>query len=214
MTQIKTIVVGPFQVNCYLVMRPEPKEAVIVDPGADADRIVQEIERLDMEPKAILLTHGHGDHIAAVSELIKQFDLKLYVGKDDADLLSDPEKNVSAFLGTPITTPEPDHLVEDEQVVRVAGMNFLVLSTPGHTPGGVSYLLQEDGKLLCGDCVFQGSIGRTDLPGGSHEQLLRSIHEKILRLPDSVVLYPGHGPTTTVGAERNSNPFLTGGQFA
>lgn len=214
MTQIKSVVVGPFQVNCYLVMNADTKAGVIVDPGAEADRIAKEMERLDMTPQAVLLTHGHGDHIAAVSELVERYDLELYIGRDDARLLTDPHANVSALLGMPITAPEPDHLVEDEQLLRVAGMEFLVLSTPGHTPGGVSYLLQREGKLLCGDCVFHGSIGRTDLPGGSHQQLLQAIHEKILRLPDEVVLYPGHGPQTTVGAERTSNPFLIGGQFA
>ncbi len=213
MTQIKTVVVGPFQVNCYLVMNTRTKTGVIVDPGAEAERIAQAIERLEMTPQAVLLTHGHGDHIAAVTELVERFGLQLYVGRDDADLLTDPHANVSALLGMPVTTSEPDHLVDDEQLITVAGIEFLVLAVPGHTPGGVSYLLQREGKLLCGDSVFHGSIGRTDLPGGSHEQLVRSIHEKIMRLPDEVVLYPGHGPQTTVGAERISNPFLTGGQF-
>ena len=208
------IVVGPFQVNCYLVWEDSTGEGVIIDPGDEADLIFQRAAGHDITPKAILLTHGHVDHIAAVGEVRQKYDIPLYVGREDASMLANPSSNASAYLSDPIVVPEPDVLLDDEQLISFGTLSFRVLATPGHTPGGVCFFDESPGILYCGDTLFQMSIGRTDLPGGSTDQLLESINSKIMTLPDSVVCYPGHGPWTTVGAERNGNPFLTGGFFA
>lgn len=211
---IKTIIVGPFEVNCYLVWDDQSADAVIIDPGADDDHIIKAIEQAGCTPRAILLTHGHGDHIAAVAAVKEHYNIPLYVGDGEEKLLSSPSANVSAMLGIPIVAPAPDVKLKDEDVVSLGSLRFLALLTPGHSPASICYLHERDGVLFCGDALFQGSIGRTDLPGGSFEVLMESIRAKILTLPDSVVCYPGHGPRTTVGAERRSNPFILGEFFA
>jgi hydroxyacylglutathione hydrolase len=187
-TQVQALVVGPFAVNCYLLYNQQTMEGVIIDPGAEADVIVAEIDELDMTPRAILLTHGHGDHIAAVAELKELYSLPVYVGAGEEPLLADPSANISAFFDHPIVAPKPDALVVDDQLISVAGISLTVLATPGHTSAGVCYLEEEAGRLFSGDTLFAGSIGRTDLPG--------------------------HGPQTSVGTERNANPFLVGGRYA
>ncbi|RKX27429.1 MAG: MBL fold metallo-hydrolase [Candidatus Zixiibacteriota bacterium] len=212
--QVSTLVVGPFAVNCFVYYDEQTSDAVIIDPGAEEAAISVEVKRLGVKPLAILLTHGHGDHIAAVAAIKEQFSIPLYVGAGEENLLANPSDNVSAFFGEPIVSPPADHLLTDEQMVKIGSIELRVLSTPGHTPGGVCYLDERQGWLFCGDSLFAGSIGRTDFPGSSHTQLIQSINQKIMKLPDSVVCLPGHGPRTTVGAERTSNPFLTGGQFA
>jgi hydroxyacylglutathione hydrolase len=212
--QVETIVVGPFLVNCYLYWDDATSEGVIIDPGDEDDLIQRRVQHSRITPVAILLTHGHVDHIAAVAPLKQHYRVPLYIGKGEESMLLDPASNASAFLTEPITAPQPDFLVDDEQELVAGKLRFRVLATPGHTPAGVCYLVEREGWLFCGDTLFQGSIGRTDLPGGSYKQLLESIDQKILTLPDSVVCYPGHGPRTTVGAERTSNPFLLGGHFA
>ena len=206
--QLKALVLGPFAVNCYLLWNTASKEALIIDPGAEPETISYWIDEFDLTPKAILLTHGHGDHIAAVAELKESYKIPLYVGKGDEPLLADPSANISAFFDHPIVAPEPDHVVEDEQVVSIASIRLTVLATPGHTIGGVCYLEEKAGRLFAGDTLFAGSIGRTDLQGGDFGQLVGAIKSKIMALPDGVLVYPGHGPHTTVGTERNSNPFL------
>jgi len=209
--QIDTIIVGPFEVNCYLIKNQEDNNGVIVDPGGDERAIIDRINRSGLIPKGILLTHGHGDHIAAVKPLVEKYQIPIYVGKGDEPLLASPSANVSALFGFSIVCPPPDYLLSDGDQVEVAGFRFDVLGAPGHTPGGVCYLVEN--FLFCGDTLFSGSVGRTDLPGGSFQKLIESIDTKILSLPDDVICYPGHGPDTTVGLERKNNPFLTGRQF-
>lgn len=209
--RLTTLIVGPFQVNCYLYWDPTSKTGIVFDPGGDEDVIFEAIRQTGMDLRAILLTHGHGDHIAAVAAIKQRFEVPLYMSEKDARLLSTPSDLVSTFYGRPVTAPPADSYVCDEQVLTVGPIAFRVLGTPGHSPGGVCYLDENEGVLFCGDTLFAGSIGRTDLPGGSYEQLLDSIHSKILTLPDAIVCLPGHGQQTTVGAERTGNPFLTGG---
>ncbi|MEW5795985.1 MAG: MBL fold metallo-hydrolase [Candidatus Zixiibacteriota bacterium] len=213
-TQVHTLVVGPFAANCYLLWERDTAEGLIIDPGAEADEIAQAVDEFQIAPKAILLTHGHGDHIAAVAELKQLYNVPMYIGRGEEELLADPSANISAFFDHPIVAPKPDSSVRDEQLIRVAGIELLVLATPGHTPAGVCYLEEEAGRLFSGDTLFAGSIGRTDLAGGDYEQLIRSIETKIMPLPDNVTVYPGHGPQTTVGTERVSNPFLIKGRYA
>ncbi len=210
---LKTLVVGPFQVNCYLYHDETTGDGVIIDPGAEDSLIIDEIEKADISPKAILLTHGHGDHIAAVDGVKKHFNIPLYIGRGEEELLANPSANVSALFAQPIVAPPADRLLDDEELITLGSISLKVLKTPGHSPGGVCYLSETDGILFCGDTLFYGSIGRTDFPGCSHQTLIKSINDKILKLPDGIICYPGHGPQTTVGAERNNNPFLTGHYF-
>lgn len=210
---VETVVVGPFAVNCYVLFDDLSKDSVIIDPGAEPDRILRIIRENEINPRAILLTHGHGDHIAAVADIKKAFDLPVVISGADQALLSNPSANVSALFHTPIIAPDADRLISDEELVTYGTITLRVIGTPGHTAGGVCFLDETEGNLFCGDTLFAGSIGRTDFPGGSLEQLLDGIKSKLLKLPDSVVCYPGHGPATTIGAERTSNPFLIGGSF-
>ena len=210
---LRTIVVGPFQVNCFLYWNENSGDGVIIDPGAEESRITAAIDEAGFIPRAVLLTHGHGDHIAAVAAIMKQYQIPLYVGRGEEELLANPSANVSALIGQPIVAPKADHVVGDEETVRVGSIMLTALATPGHTPGGLCYLDEKRGLLFCGDTLFYGSIGRTDLPGGSFETLIDSIQKKILTLPDEVVCYTGHGPETTVGAERANNPFLNGSGY-
>ncbi len=209
---IETIVVGPFEVNCYLVWEKEDGAGVIIDPGDEDELIAERIAKNDITVKAILLTHGHGDHIAAVEPLKKKYNVPLYIGAGDEELLASPSANVSAMFGHEIVCPPAEHVVSDGDVVKAGSLTFTVFATPGHTRGGICYF--GGNNLFCGDTLFNGSIGRTDLPGGNLEQLLKSIETNILTLPDEIKCYPGHGPLTTVGNERKFNPFLNPRRFA
>ncbi len=208
--KLECLTVGPFQENCYLFWDEKTKNGLIFDPGDEADRIIQTVEEIGFEPAAVLLTHGHCDHIGALADVTKKWSLPVYIGRGEESYLSDPNLNGSAFFDMPIKAPKPDFLVEDEKLYSFDTIDLRVLSTPGHTLAGVCYLDEKEGVLFCGDTLFQGSIGRTDLPGGSFDKLIASIQKKILTLPDDIVCLPGHGPATTVGAERNNNPFLIG----
>lgn len=208
--KLECLTVGPFEENCYLYWDEKTGKGVIFDPGAEAEGIIQTVEKANFEPLAILLTHGHGDHIGALKEVKSKWNLPVYIGKGEEDYLSDPNLNGSSFFDFPIIAPKPDFLVEDENPYRFDSIELRVLFTPGHTKAGVCYLDEHGGTLFCGDTLFQGSIGRTDLAGGSYDRLIESIQKKILTLPDNIICFPGHGPATTVGAERIGNPFLTG----
>jgi len=207
------MVVGSFGVNCYLFWDEDSLDAVIIDPGDEKDTIIAEIDKHSLTPKAILLTHGHSDHIAAVEAVKKEYDIPLYVGKGEEGLLANPSANMSSFFDKPIVVPLPEFLVTDEQLLSIGTLTLKVLSTPGHSPGGVCYYDEPGGVLFTGDTLFAGSIGRTDFPGCSTGLLLDSIKHKILILPDSVICFPGHGPHTNVATERTSNPFLLGNYF-
>jgi len=212
--QIKTVVVGIFEVNCYLYWDETSLDGIIIDPGADFESIKSAVDKAEFTPKSVLLTHGHGDHIGAVREILDFYKVPLYAGEGEEKLLLNANYNMSASMGINLTTPVPDFLVKDEEVINIGSLRFRVLATPGHSPGGVCYLDETQNLLFCGDTLFFSSIGRTDFPGCSHEQLINSIHKKLLPLPDSIICYPGHGPATYIGAERINNPFLQGIDFA
>lgn len=205
--EIQQIVLGPFQSNCYVVRARGASTAALIDPGAEADRIRSVLGEWGARLEAILLTHAHLDHVAAVAELGGD-GVPIYLHPDDLPLYRRAPDQAAAFGLQVSTPPDPDRTFEHGQRLEVAGLTLEVRHAPGHSPGGV--VLVGDGYAFVGDCVFAGSIGRTDLPGGDTKTLLRSIREQILTLPEDTVLHTGHGPATTVGREAAANPFLTG----
>ena len=205
---------GAFAANCYVVAPARGAECVIVDPGQDAQQGIDELlVRYRLKPIAVLLTHGHIDHMWSVAPVCGAKGIPAYVHPDDRELLADPAKGLSLTVGQQlfggITFTEPDDVRElaDGSALSLAGLEFTVRHTPGHTPGSVTF--GSENGLFTGDLLFAGSIGRTDLPGGDHQVMLRSL-ARTLTLPDDTLVLPGHGPQTTIGAERRTNPFLTG----
>ncbi|MEU4574944.1 MBL fold metallo-hydrolase [Nonomuraea sp. ATR24] len=205
---------GAFQANCYAVAPAAGEECVIIDPGQDATEGVEELLREHrLKPVAVLLTHGHLDHVWSVAPVCGARDVPAWIHPEDRHLLSDPAAGwspTSASLFGGITLSEPDDVRElsDGAVLELAGMEFTVDHTPGHTRGSVSFRLPADEIMFAGDLLFAGSIGRTDLPGGDYPTILRSLAAKCLTLPDDTVVLPGHGPQTTIGHERATNPYL------
>lgn len=206
--EVRRLPLGPFQANCFLVRREGADRALVVDPGAEADRVREVLEEWDAEPVALLLTHAHADHVGAVAELRAEFEAPIHLHPDDRELYDRAPEQASAFGIRLRRPPPPDAELRDGQRLDFAGIGMEVRHAPGHSPGGV--VLVTEGHAFVGDCLFQGSIGRTDLPGGDAGTLLRSIRERILTLPDDTTVWPGHGPETTVGREAATNPFLTG----
>ena len=207
MIHVEFMVVGPVSTNCYFLVNDELKEVAIVDPGDRADKIKAYIAQEQLKPVAILLTHGHFDHMMAVDQLREKFGCKVYLSKEEEELIKDPQQNVSAMFGRPIAT-SADEFVEDGQQLQIAGFQIEVLATPGHTKGGVCYYLKEQEIAFSGDTIFEGSVGRSDFPGGSASELIRSIKDKLCVLPDDTQLFPGHGDSTVVSYEKQYNPFL------
>ena len=213
---------GAFAANCYLVAPGPGEECVIIDPGQDAERGIEELlDRYRLKPIAVLLTHGHIDHMWSVAPVCGAKGIPAYIHPDDRDMLSDPAKGLSLlakqqFLGG-MTFAEPDDVrqLSDGAVIPVAGLEFKIGHTPGHTQGSVTFRSGAENldALFTGDLLFAGSIGRTDLPGGDHATILKSL-ARTLTLPDETIVLPGHGPQTTIGDERRTNPFLTGLQPA
>lgn len=206
--EVRGLALGPFQANCYLARRRGARRALVIDPGAEADRVRKALADWDAAPEALLLTHGHADHVGAVAELWTEEGPPVYLHPDDRPLYDRAREQAAAFGIRVPAPPPPDAELRDGQRLELAGIPLEVRHAPGHSPGGVVFV--ADGHAFVGDCVFQGSIGRTDLPGGDAGTLLRSIREKILTLPGETILWPGHGPETTVEREATTNPFLTG----
>jgi hydroxyacylglutathione hydrolase len=202
---VETLRVGEFQMNCYLVENTDNRQVVIVDPGADAPRIIADIA--DRKPAAVLLTHGHYDHIGAVDALCARYAIPFYLHEADVPKLTDPEKNVSAEFGYDVLVTARPTFVTDNQTLTLAGMAIRVLHTPGHSKGSVCYLLPDNAGLLCGDTLFNGGYGRYDFADGDFAELKNSLR-RILYMRPRMVAYPGHGATTFAGrdGETYENP--------
>ncbi len=203
---IKNIVVGPLEVNCYILGCEDSKEAAIIDPGDNADEIIRTIENEGLKPKFIINTHAHFDHIGGVKTIQDHFKIDFLLHKEDSFLVDNANEQATAFGLEPIPKPEVNKYVNDDEIITLGNKSITVIYTPGHSPGCVCYYL--DNTVFVGDTLFAGSIGRSDLPGGSHETLINSIKEKLFLLGDSTVVYPGHGPSTTIADEKAHNQFL------
>ncbi len=213
---IESVESAPFGEVSYILWRRGRDEALVVDPGFDPGKILGLLGRHGLRLSAILNTHGHADHIAGNAAMKAAFpEAPLIIGRNEASMLGDAEANLSAPFGEPFTSPPADRLVDDGERLEVAGMSFEVREIPGHSPGSVVFICDqfEPSFVFGGDVLFSGSIGRADL-GGNGPELLAGIRAKLLTLPDGTLVLPGHGPMTTIGAERRSNPFVgegTGG---
>lgn len=204
--KITVFTVGPVSTNCYIVYQESSSACVVIDPGAEAQKIASYIKKEALSCEGILLTHGHFDHIMGVSELVSLAGGKVYACDKERELLGDPQLNASSMTGYE-TALEPECFLRDGQVLEIAGLQFRIIHTPGHTRGGCCYYAEEDKILFSGDTIFMESIGRTDLPTGNERELLASVRNKILTLPDDVRIYPGHGPETSVAYEAANNPY-------
>lgn len=209
--RLATIVSMPFEENTYIAYREGEVACLVVDPGLEPDLILDYLDQKALTPAAILCTHGHSDHIAGNRALKRRWpETPLVIGQGDAALLSDPWLNLSANFGVEVTSPPADVLVEDGGQYSAAGFDLEVREIPGHSPGHVVFVWHGASPKLVfgGDVLFQGSIGRTDLPGGDFELLRSGIHAKLFTLPDNTLVLPGHGAPTTVGDEKRTNPFV------
>ena len=208
---IDRVVVSPFATNCYIVGSEASKQGIIIDPGDEAEAILGRVADLELDIKLIVLTHGHIDHVGALKAVKETSGAEMAIHADDAKSL----RGLRGFLQSVLVPglsypvpPPPERLLQDGDSLDVSDLCFKVLHTPGHTPGGICLL--GEGVVFSGDTLFNYGIGRTDLPGGSYHRLMESIRTRLLVLPDNTIVYPGHGPETTVGDERAGNPFLSG----
>ncbi len=203
---INNIVVGPLEVNCYILGCEDTKEAAIIDPGDNADEIIKAVEKAGIKPVYIINTHAHFDHIGGVKTVQDHFKIDFLLHEEDLFLVDNASAQARAFGLDPIPKPDVNKFVNNGDKISLGNKVIDVIHTPGHSPGCVCYLI--DNNVFVGDTLFAGSIGRSDLPGGSHETLINSIKEKLFPLGDSTIVYPGHGPSTTIEEEKKHNPFL------
>ena len=202
---IEKLAVGPIMANCFVIGCEETREGAVIDPGAEADRILEVVSAAGLTITRIINTHGHFDHVGANREIKGRTGAELIIHPLDAAMLSQLDQMAGAFGMSVDNSPPPDRTVGEGDRIEVGQLKLTVLHTPGHTPGGIS--LHTDGHVFVGDTLFQGSIGRTDFPGGDYDTIIRSIREKFFPLGDRVVVYTGHGPETDIGTEKQFNPF-------
>ena len=205
---VKQFLAGPIGTNCYLLINEKTKEAVIVDPASCPDYMMNYIKTEEIKLKAVLLTHAHFDHIMGLSDVMEDIKVPVYVEEADLPMMMDGESNLSSGYmrgGYQFADAVP---VRDGQQLQIAGFQFRVIHTPGHTPGGCCYYMEQEDVLFSGDTLFRTSVGRSDFPGGSASALVRSVKEKLLILPEETHVYPGHMEETTIGYEKRHNPFV------
>ena len=204
----ESIAVGPLSVNCYIVACEKSREGIVVDPGGDVELIVTLVQKHNLKIHTIINTHGHFDHIGGNRHALAAFGARLLIHQADAPMLARSAEVARKYGLQGENSPEADAFLADGMDVFFGECRLKVLYTPGHTMGGCCLYFEAEGKVITGDTLFADSIGRTDLPGGSHEQLLESIRTKLFTLPDDVIAYPGHGPETTIGHEKCCNPYF------
>lgn len=197
MIRKQKLILGYLAENCYLVWNSASGEGVVIDPGCEADKIIKVVEAEHIVPKAILLTHGHVDHIGAVPEIVEKYNVGLWLHPDEKDLYFSPANALPPWMSAVQGLPEPL-----KELPRIEGLDFQVFHTPGHTPGGVCYYFPNEKFILTGDTLFKGTYGRTDFPGGSTAAIMDSIKNILFKLPDDVVVHPGHEVNTTIGKEK------------
>ena len=207
--KIDHLILGAFQTNCYVLRESETaKNCLVIDTGLEAGRLIELLKQHKLNPVAVVLTHGHADHVAGVAALRESFpDIKTYIHKLDADMLTEAPSNFELLAGGVSSNQPADLILEEESVVEQAGIKLEVLHTPGHTPGGICLYSEDEGIVFTDDALFAEGVGRTDL-GGNMAQLIKSIREKLLTLPGDTAVYPGHGPVTTIAHEKAHNQFL------
>ena len=205
---LKRIVVSAYETNCYIVGCPDTRIGVVIDPGDDGDHVIKQIEKIDVDVKYIILTHGHVDHIGAVGHIKKSTGADILIHEKDKNMLSDSRGNLSFFTKEEVDQPKADKILNDGDEIQVGNLTFQIIHTPGHTPGSISIKVKN--YLFSGDTLFAGSIGRTDFAGGSYKDIISSIKEKliILGIEEDIIVLPGHGPETTIEKEKVFNPFL------
>lgn len=208
---LEMLTVGPFQENCYIVGDEGTGTGVLIDPGEEAARISLAVEQTRLEIEKIVITHAHIDHVGAVAALVDEYACHVLMHREAEPMLKQLPTQ-AMMMGLRFgKVPAVDGYIEDEETIEVGRLRLRALYTPGHAPGHLAFYEESEGIVLSGDALFAGSVGRVDLPGGSMEVLMKSIHERLLTLPDETLVYSGHGPRTTIGEERAHNPFLGGG---
>lgn len=200
--------VGPLEVNCFILGCEETRKGVVIDPGGDPEEIIAAVERLGLSIRHIINTHGHFDHIGANRALKERLGAGLMIHADDAPMLGRAAVVARAYGIPGENSPQPDEFLTDGMEIVFGKHRMTVLHTPGHSPGGCCFYLEAEKMVITGDTLFADSIGRTDLPGGSHQRLLESVRTRLFTLPDDVAAYPGHGPGTTIGHEKRFNPYF------
>jgi hydroxyacylglutathione hydrolase len=210
---LEMLTVGPFQENSYIIGDEDSGAGVVVDPGDEAARIALAVEQTDLEVGSIIATHAHIDHVGAVAALADEYACPVLMHAESEPMLMQLPTQ-AMMMGLKFgKVPAVDRHISDGEMLEVGKLRLHSLYTPGHAPGHLAFYIEDEGVVLSGDALFAGSVGRVDLPGGSMEVLMRSIEERLLTLPDETWVYPGHGPRTSIGNERTSNPFLQGGLF-
>ncbi|MBR6697859.1 MAG: MBL fold metallo-hydrolase [Lachnospiraceae bacterium] len=193
--------------NCYYIYDEESKKAIVIDPADNYAKLLATLNKLEIAPVAVLLTHGHFDHIMAADKIRTEYGIKVYIGEHEADVVTNPNLNLSAAMAVPASV-KPDVLVKDNEVLDIEGITIKAIHTPGHTKGGMCYYLPKENVVFTGDTLFYESVGRTDFPTSSTSQLVRSIKDKLFELPDETICYPGHGDSTQIAYEKENNPFV------
>lgn len=207
---LEKIAVGAYAANCFIVGDEETRIGMVIDPGGEAERIYKKIEDLGLNIAYIVLTHAHGDHIGGVEKLKKLTGAPVLLHHDEEEMLKTPSLNLTQSMNGPTVALNADRTIGEGEVLSLGGLRCKVIHTPGHTTGGICLYFDKEKVLFSGDTLFYGSIGRTDLPGGSHKQLIQGILNKLMILEDQVAVYPGHGASSSIGFERKRNPFLQG----